>query len=179
MLNPEQQQFVEQYEPMIGWYIGTHSACAEIDDIYGMLALRLCACAERYRPELGAPTTYIVHCFNGELGHYFAQARTAKRRLNTEATSLQPSMSKYGDTQENHSTVQETLPSPEHGYTEIELKDVLKHARLDPRQRVIVWRVLHGETCAEIARDLGVSRQCANKAYRDALTILKKVIISS
>lgn len=178
MLTHEQKEFVEQYTPMINWYISTHSACKAVDDVYGILALRLCTCAQNYDPSLGAPTTYIVRCFNGELGHYFKRQRNYKCKAMTESISLQQTLSKYSDTRDAQSTLQDTIPDVEHGFNEIELRDIIERAPLTPRRKLVVWLIIHGMRYTEVADLLGTSRQNVHATYNNAVQVLKEIISS-
>lgn len=178
-LSIEQKEFVEQYTPMINWYISTHSACKAMDDAYGILALRLCTCAQNYDPNMEcAPTTYIVRCFNGEVGHYFARQRNNKCMAMTESISLQQTLTKYSTTRDTPNTLQDMLPDVEHGFNEIELRDLIERAPLTPKRKLIVWLVIHGMRYTQVADLLGTSRQNVHATYCKALQVLKEIISS-
>jgi DNA-directed RNA polymerase specialized sigma subunit len=47
-------------------------------------------------------------------------------------------------------------------------------ARFDPRTQVIIARRFAGESGAQIAQDIGLSRQAVNKILREAVKVLRR-----
>lgn len=176
-LTDDQRKLVEDNIGLVGYTICRFMHMIEKfdeKDAYQQGCLGLINAAMKYKPELGiAFSTYAVNGIHLALCEWLRHMMTGREQLNRTAVRIDRPPIGYDD--DPFSTVADNLTSEVFDDYDIYAQDIIDliRARFKPVNLTMILMLAAGYKQTEVARHLGVTKQCINQAVKRVRKVIE------